>query len=127
MPLGNEDIQSTLHTSHYQKVPFEVSESWGWESVGNLCSSLQYGTSEKSLREGKIAVIRMGNISQLGRINYDDIVFTSNDDDIAKYILLSGDLLFNRTNSSEWVGKTAIYRDEIPAIYAGYIIRFRHV
>jgi len=109
------------------EIPFEIPESWEWARLGNLCPSLQYGTSEKSQSEGKIAVLRMGNILPLGELCYDDLVFTSNEDDIAKYALESGDLLFNRTNSSEWVGKTAIYRGDIPAIYAGYIIRFRPI
>lgn len=65
----------------------------------------------------------MGNITRKGTIDFSDLVFTSNKTDIEKLRLKPGDLLFNRTNSSEWVGKTAIYRGEIPAIFAGYIIR----
>ncbi|MDR3870827.1 MAG: restriction endonuclease subunit S, partial [Phocaeicola sp.] len=42
-----------------------------------------------------------------------------------QYSLEKNDLLFNRTNSSEWVGKTAIYKEEQPAIYAGYLIRIK--
>ncbi|NDV84542.1 restriction endonuclease subunit S [Bacteroides sp. 51] len=99
-------------------------EGWTWERIGSLCSSLQYGTSEKSLSTGRIPVIRMGNIDRFGEINYENLVYTSNEDDIIKYTLIKGDLLFNRTNSSELVGKTAIYRGEYTAIYAGYIIRF---
>ena len=38
---------------------------------------------------------------------------------------MKNDLLFNRTNSSEWVGKTAIFKSEKTAIYAGYLIRIR--
>ena len=70
-----------------------------------------------------MAVLRMGNITRKGTIDFSDLVFTSNKTDIEKLRLKPGDLLFNRTNSSEWVGKTAIYRGEIPAIFAGYIIR----
>ncbi|MDR1729278.1 MAG: restriction endonuclease subunit S [Prevotellaceae bacterium] len=125
--IKRDKKEKTSDTSHYRNVPFEVPEGWVWESIGNLCSSLQYGTSEKSLSEGKVAVLRMGNISPIGELIYEDLVFTSNDNDIFKYTLILGDLLFNRTNSSEWVGKTAIYRGEIPAIYAGYIIRFRPI
>ena len=109
------------------EIPFEIPESWEWCRLGSLCPSLQYGTSEKSQSEGEVAVLRMGNILPSGELCYDDLVFTSNESDIEKYVLLSGDLLFNRTNSSEWVGKTAIYRGDIPAIYAGYIIRFRPI
>jgi type I restriction enzyme S subunit len=35
--------------------------------------------------------------------------------------------LFNRTNSAEWVGKTAIYKGERPAIFAGYLIRINRI
>src|SRR5690606_38025985 len=37
-----------------------------------------------------------------------------------------GDVLFNRTNSPELVGKTSIYKGEIPAIYAGYLIKIEN-
>ena len=73
---------------------------------------------------GKVAVLRMGNI-QSGEIDYRDLVFTSDEEDINRYMLQPGDLLFNRTNSAEWVGKTSIYRGDMPCIYAGYLIRMR--
>ena len=87
-----------------------------------LCDSLSYGTSRKSQKQGSVAVIRMGNL-QNGEIDWSDIVYTDNQDDIRKYILKPGDVLFNRTNSSELVGKTSIYRGECPAIYAGYLLK----
>ena len=59
----------------------------------------------------------------VGEIDYRDLVYSSDEEDIAKYSLYPGDLLFNRTNSAELVGKTAIYRGSVPAIYAGYLIR----
>jgi len=74
---------------------------------------------------GKIAVLRMGNITNVGTIDYSNLVYSSNDEDIEQYSLEKNDLLFNRTNSSEWVGKTAIYKEEQPAIYAGYLIRIK--
>ncbi len=69
----------------------------------------------------------MGNITDIGTIDYSNLVYSSNDEDIKQYSLKKGDLLFNRTNSSEWVGKTAIYKGEQPAIYAGYLIRVRPI
>ncbi|WP_366917077.1 restriction endonuclease subunit S [Fibrobacter sp.] len=90
-----------------------------------MASDFQYGSAEKSQVEGKVAVLRMGNINRQGQIDYGDLFYTSNDAEIAKYLLNKNDVLFNRTNSPEWVGKTAIYKGEIPAIYAGYIIRIR--
>lgn len=69
----------------------------------------------------------MGNITDIGTIDYSNLVYSSNDEDIKQYSLKKGDLLFNRTNSSEWVGKTAVYMGEQPAIYAGYLIRVRPI
>ena len=69
----------------------------------------------------------MGNITNWGTIDYSDLVYSSNDEDIKQYSLKKNDLLFNRTNSSEWVGKTAVYKEERSAIYAGYLIRVRPI
>jgi type I restriction enzyme, S subunit len=68
----------------------------------------------------------MGNI-QNGRFNWNDLVFTDDENEINKYLLKKEDVLFNRTNSAEWVGKTAIYKGEMPAIFAGYLIRINRI
>ena len=86
-----------------------------------------YGTSEKSSPKGLVPVLRMGNINRIGGIDWNNLVYTSNNIDIEKYLLIYNDLLFNRTNSSEWVGKTAIYKGNNNAIYAGYLIRIRTI
>ena len=104
------------------EVPFELPESWCWCRLGSISKNIQYGTSKKSLKEGKVPVLRMGNL-QNGKIIYDKLVYSSDDDEISRYPLLFNDLLFNRTNSREIVGKTAIYKAEMPAIYAGYLVR----
>ena len=67
----------------------------------------------------------MGNIVD-GTIDWNDLVFTSNELDIEKLSLKKGDVLFNRTNSPIHVGKTAIYEEEKTAIFAGYIIRVNY-
>ena len=104
------------------EIPFDIPESWHWVSLGSVCINIQYGSSQKSSATGKIAVLRMGNI-QGGRLVLDKLVYTSDDNEIEKYPLQYNDLLFNRTNSKDLVGKTAIYKCEIPAIYAGYLVR----
>lgn len=106
------------------EIPFELPEGWAWARIFSITEDLPYGTAKKSTQTGLVAVLRMGNI-QSGEIDYSDLVYSSDIDDIEKYTLVKNDLLFNRTNSAEWVGKTAIYRGNIPAIYAGYLIRVR--
>jgi len=73
-----------------------------------------------------MAVLRMGNI-QNGKLKYDNLVYSTYENDIEKYSLKCGDLLFNRTNSKELVGKTAIYKGDMPAIFAGYLVRITPV
>ena len=111
-------------TPHY---PYLLPNGWEWCNLEDIVCELKYGTSEKSFSVGKIAVLRMGNITNVGTIDYSNLVYSSNNEDIKLYSLEKDDLLFNRTNSSEWVGKTAIYKKEQPAIYAGYLIRIRPI
>ena len=90
--------------------------------LAKLAESFDYGTSAKSKKSGSVPVLRMGNI-QNGEIDWNNLVFTSNRKEIEAYSLTPNTVLFNRTNSPELVGKTAIYRGERPAIFAGYLIR----
>ncbi len=95
------------------------------ELLGSYCNSVEYGTSSKSQKEGKVPVIRMGNI-QGGKIDWNDLVYTNDESEIKKYLLKKNDVLFNRTNSPELVGKVGIYKGEFPAIFAGYLIRINY-
>ena len=133
----HESVIFRRDNSHYEKldgierciddeIPFDIPDSWAWTSVGEVCTNIQYGSSQKSSQTGKIAVLRMGNL-QNGRIVLDKLVYTSDSKEIEKYPLEYNDLLFNRTNSKELVGKVAIYKSEIPAIYAGYLVRLHPV
>ncbi|HIH9101409.1 TPA: restriction endonuclease subunit S [Escherichia coli] len=109
----------------------KLTEDWrdnsslsGWieGKLGEFIKKPSYGTSSKSNKEGVIPVLRMGNL-QGGKLDWTDLVYTSDTIEIEKYKLEYNDVLFNRTNSPELVGKTAIYKSEQPAIYAGYLIR----
>ena len=108
------------------EIPFEIPESWEWVRVEDVIYPPKYGTSNKSLPNGSVPVLRMGNI-QDGEIVFDKLVFSNDISDNEKYNLTNGDLLFNRTNSAELVGKTGIYRGQRPAIYAGYLILLRPI
>lgn len=96
-----------------------------WITLGEVCKNVEYGTSTKSEDEGLVPVLRMGNI-QNGRLDWHDLKYTSNTAEIKKYKLQKEDVLFNRTNSPEHVGKTAIYKGEKEAIFAGYLIRIHY-
>ena len=97
-------------------------KKWPIKALGEICEKVEYGSSSKSKEQGAIAVLRMGNIKN-GRFSWDKLVYSDDDEENKKYLLKYNDVLFNRTNSPELVGKTAIYKGEMPAIFAGYLIR----
>lgn len=96
-----------------------------WTNLDKLIHDVEYGSAAKSSEKGKVPVLRMGNI-QNGKFDWGDLVYTNDEYEIKKYLLKENDVLFNRTNSPEWVGKTAIYKGERPAIFAGYLIRINY-
>ena len=116
---------SKLDEHLYPGLP-QLPESWVWEKLGWMTCGVEYGTAAKSSKSGRVPVLRMGNI-QNGTFDWTDLVYTSDNDEIAGYVLHDGDVLFNRTNSPDLVGKTAIYRGERPAIFAGYLIRVNQI
>ena len=109
-----------------EEIPFEIPNGWEWCRLSLLIYPPKYGTSKKSVPSGIIPVLRMGNI-QDGEIVFDKLVFSNDLDDNKKLLLQYGDLLFNRTNSAELVGKTAIFRGQRNAIFAGYLILLRPI
>ena len=133
-----DEIAYKSHRAAYEKfvdgstkdisneLPFALPNGWVWTRIGNVCYDFQYGTARKSTKNGNVPVLRMSNL-RAGEIDYSDLVYTSDKDDIERYCLNPGDLLFNRTNSSEKVGKVSIFRGKKPCIYAGYLVRFRPV
>ena len=103
----------------------ELPEGWGWATVEQISFRLQYGTSSKAGTDADgMPVLRMGNI-QDGELDLSDLKFLPTGDPEAQKTRLDyGDLLFNRTNSPELVGKTAVYKENKPvACFASYLIR----
>jgi len=102
-------------------------KSFAKGTIRDLVSSANYGTSEKASEQmGQYPILRMNNITYGGGWDFSSLKYVDLDDASAeKYMAQKSDLLFNRTNSTELVGKTAVYmRDELMAI-AGYLVRVR--
>lgn len=96
-------------------------------AIGEYLESTQYGTSDKANENVGIPVLRMGNVSYNGEIDFSDLKYVElGIKDREKYSLKAGDLLFNRTNSKDLVGKTAVVPElQEEYTYAGYLIRCR--
>lgn len=107
--------------------PVNNPKGWPICNIGDLLESASYGTSEKAGTTGKYPVLRMNNITRTGEMDLTNLKFMDlADNQKERYLVRVGDVLFNRTNSAELVGKTAIFRKEKkPMAYAGYLIRLR--
>jgi type I restriction enzyme S subunit len=95
--------------------------------IGEHVKSAQYGVSEAMAEAGSHAVLRMNSITSSGWLDLSDLKYADlSSQDAAVTTLQDGDLLFNRTNSRELVGKCAIWRRE-PGQYsfASYLVRLR--
>ncbi len=95
--------------------------------IRDLVDSVNYGTSAKaSIDSGEYPILRMGNITYQGGWDFKDLKYIDlSVKEKDKFLVKEGDLLFNRTNSKELVGKTAVYEEERPMAFAGYLIRVR--
>lgn len=105
----------------------ELPEGWCWVTVDQVANIVQYGTSAKTdIQTLGVPVLRMGNICE-GDLALGNLKFLREDHHEFPNLLLDpGDLLFNRTNSPELVGKTAVYRgDPSPCSFASYLIRVK--
>ena len=68
-----------LFESHLQSVL--RCKKWEWKTLGDLCNDVEYGSSAKSKKEGKVPVLRMGNI-QDGQLEWENLVYTDDKDEI---------------------------------------------
>ena len=105
-----------------------VSGNWEQVPLSELTEDQVYGSSAKAAKDpdGGIPILRMGNI-QNGRIDFTDLKYLPADHpDAEKLQLRPGDILFNRTNSAELVGKSAVFPgNSEPTVFASYLIRVR--
>lgn len=107
--------------------PVTNPKGWPVRSVDELCESKQYGTAEKAneTHDG-LPVLRMNNVTYSGEIDLTDLKWVPlPPKDCAKLDLRDGDVLFNRVNSLELVGKTAVWHHGDGYTFAGYLIRLR--
>jgi type I restriction enzyme S subunit len=105
----------------------ELPDGWTWATVEQLSTMVQYGSSSKTNNDSSgVPVLRMGNI-QDGKFGFTSLKYLpQNHDEFPNLLLKIGDLLFNRTNSAELVGKTAVFKGNLhPCSFASYLIRAR--
>ena len=110
-----------------EEKPFELPLGWEWVRLGYLGESFDYGSSQKSVDDSAaVPILRMGNI-QGGRVVMNNLKYLKDmKGELPSLVLREGDLLFNRTNSYELVGKTGLFKGYSREVtFASYLIRIR--
>lgn len=119
-------LMISLNTMDAHFTAEAVAGDRGWSQIGDFVISTQYGTSKKANETQGIPVLRMGNITYEGELDLKDLKYVELDElERKKFNLKNGDILFNRTNSPELVGKTTVYDSQSEMTFAGYLVRAR--
>lgn len=99
-----------------------------WETgrIRDIVADVRYGSSRPAVEGGKYSYLRMNNITYGGELDLSDTKHIDvPENELEKCIVRRGDVLFNRTNSKELVGKTCVYNRNEMMVLAGFIIRVR--
>ncbi len=98
-------------------------ESWELTAIDDVAVSTQYGLSMRGRTSGTYPILRM-NCQEDGKVHYRNLQFVDLDaESYDRFRVKLGDLLFNRTNSIDLVGRMAIIEDDRPAVFASYLVR----
>lgn len=123
-----ESSDTTTHALQFGGSRMTLPSTWTAGTVGQVASLVEYGTSARAHSDpqsGDVPVLRMGNIRD-ARLDWTSLKYLpSTHDELPRLLLRKGDLLFNRTNSAELVGKSAIFQEDATATFASYLIRAR--
>ena len=99
---------------------------WSIGKIQDVVSDVRYGSSRPAVEGGKYPYLRMNNITYSGELDLRDTKrIDIPDSELDKCTVRRGDVLFNRTNSKELVGKTCVYNRDEMMVLAGFVIRVR--
>ena len=99
---------------------------WNTGKIQDVVSNVRYGSSRPAVEGGKYPYLRMNNITYAGEQDLTDTKrIDVPDSELDKCTVQRGDVLFNRTNSKELVGKTCVYNRDDMMVLAGFVIRVR--
>jgi len=101
-------------------------KQWEIATVRDVTTEVRYGSSRPAVDGGRYPYLRMNNITYSGELDLSDIKqIDIPENELQKCTVCRGDVLFNRTNSKELVGKTCVYNRDEMMVLAGFVIRVR--
>jgi type I restriction enzyme S subunit len=104
-----------------------VPAGWRWVRLGELISEAQPGFACGERDPNGVIQLRMNNVDTRGNLVWNEFIRVPADAvTLTKYSLVDGDVVFNNTNSTALVGKTALFRGHVePVVYSNHFTRLR--
>ena len=99
-----------------------INPDWPLVSIAEL-TELEYGFTAKAEAQGDARFIRITDISEDGTLHSKDQKFITLTDEARSFLLKKGDILVARTGAT--YGKTMLFEEDYPAVFASYLIRLR--
>nr|WP_298271567.1 N-6 DNA methylase [Geobacter sp.] len=99
-----------------------IHPDWSMVELGELCKP-EYGFTERAAENGDARFIRITDIAEDGTLRKEDPKFIALTDDARSSLLTKGDILVARTGAT--YGKTMLFEENYPAVFASFLIRLR--
>lgn len=122
--IENKDYR--IDSGFYTKAPI-INSNLIYKRIGDCLISTQYGISIAMNEEGiGHPIYRMNEIHNLLCDLEVNKCADITEEELKTFKLKDNDVIFNRTNSFEWVGRTGIYyqNDNVDRVFASYLVRF---
>ena len=120
-----DDLIKARFVEMFGRMP-QNEKDWEIVTIRDIVQDVRYGSSRKASEDGRYPYLRMNNITDNGELDLTDIKrIDIPDNELDKCSVRCGDVLFNRTNSKEHVGKTCVYNRNEMMVLAGFVVRVR--
>jgi type I restriction enzyme S subunit len=107
--------------------PAGLPSGWRWARLGDVISEAQSGFASGERDSNGVIQLRMNNVDTRGRLVWNEFIrVPASESVVEKYALRPGDVVFNNTNSTELVGKSAFFDGHAePVVYSNHFTRLR--
>jgi len=109
------------------KTKTTLPDGWCLAKFGDIIAETQSGFASGERDSNGVIQLRMNNVDTRGNLVWDEFLRVPADNaTINRFRLKSGDIVFNNTNSTELVGKSALFAEyNEPVVYSNHFTRLR--
>ena len=124
LPTHEKTSRRGFHTLEKQR---ELPAGWRWVRLGDLIAEVQAGFASGERDPNGVIQLRMNNVGIRGNLVWDEVLrVPASAATVEQFRLIPGDVMFNNTNSTELVGKSALFDGYAePVVFSNHFTRIR--